>query len=77
MRKEVRIPQQGFTTEYVTIIEWKVSVGEHVDEGQTLCSTESDKAALDIESPHAGTVMEILKAEDEEVEIGEVIMIIE
>lgn len=77
MRKEVRIPQQGFTTEYVSITEWHVCVGDWVEEGMPLCTMESDKAVAEVESPCAGTVAEILKAENEEAGIGEAVLLLD
>jgi len=77
MTYEVKIPQQGFTTEYVTVMKWYVSVGDTVEEGKPIYNMESDKAAMDIESPCSGKVTALLKSEGDEADIGETIMIVE
>lgn len=77
MQYEVKIPQQGFTTEYVTLTKIYVKEGDIVKEGMPLCEMESDKATMDIESPFSGKVGSILKNEGDEANIGEVIVTIE
>jgi pyruvate/2-oxoglutarate dehydrogenase complex dihydrolipoamide acyltransferase (E2) component len=77
MKFEVKIPQQGFTTEYVTLTKIYVAEGDSVKEGMPLCEMESDKATMDIESSFSGKVASILKSEGAEANIGEVIMTIE
>lgn len=74
---EVKIPQQGFTTEYVTLTKIYVAEGDEVKEGRPLFEMESDKATIDVESPVSGKVMSVMKQADEEANIGEVIMTIE
>jgi pyruvate dehydrogenase E2 component (dihydrolipoamide acetyltransferase) len=77
MKKNVIIPHQGFTTQYVTIAKWHVKPGDSVREGAPLLAIESDKSAFDVESPYAGTVLEVLKPEGEEADVGETILIME
>ncbi len=77
MRYEVKVPQQGETTEYVTISKWNVSVGDEVKEGAELGEMESSKTTAPIESPFTGKVVELLKEEGDEADVGEVIAIIE
>ena len=77
MRHEVNVPQQGLTTEYVTIGDIYVNVGDTVSIGMALCNMESEKAVLDLESPVDGTVEEILKNTGDEADIGEPVFIIE
>jgi pyruvate dehydrogenase E2 component (dihydrolipoamide acetyltransferase) len=77
MRQAVKIPKQGFTTEYVTITQWYVKPGDDVKENQPLCSMESDKATADVESPCDGKVVEILVMENDEVNVGDDILVLE
>ena len=77
MKYEVKIPKQGFTTEYVTILKWHVSVDDKVKEGMPIYEMESDKATMDVESPCTGKVAEILKNEGDEADVGETVMVIE
>ena len=76
MNVEVCIPHQGLTTETVTIVKWYKSVGDEVKEKEILFSTESEKAVLEVESPAAGTLIEILVTEDNEAEIGQTVALI-
>lgn len=77
MKYEVKIPQQGFTTEYVTIRKWYVGIGDEINEGTPIYEMESDKATMDIESPCSGKVAAILKEDGDEANVGEAIMIVE
>ena len=77
MKYEIKIPQQGFTTEYVTIRKWHVGAGDEIKEGMPIYEMESDKATMDVESPCTGKVEALLKNEGDEANIGETVMIIE
>ncbi len=56
--------------ETATVIEWKVAVGDEIEEGDLLAEIEADKAAAEMKSPVSGTVEELLLDEGEAVEIG-------
>lgn len=56
--KEIRLPDLG-DFENVEVIEIAVSVGDKVEPEQTLITLESDKATMDIPSPHQGKVTDI------------------
>ncbi|MGA2323758.1 MAG: dihydrolipoamide acetyltransferase family protein [Sedimentisphaerales bacterium] len=60
MAKEVRLPKFGDTMEEGTIVDCKVSVGDHVKSGDVLFDVETDKATLEIESPADGYVKQII-----------------
>lgn len=77
MQYEVKVPQQGETTEYVTISKWYVKVGDQVKEGDELGEMESAKTTSPIVSPCAGKVLSILKEEEDEADVGETILILE
>ena len=77
MRHEVKIPQQGYTTEYVIITKLYVDVGDEIQEDIPIYEMESDKTTADVNSPYSGTIVEILKNEGDEADIGETIMIVE
>ncbi len=48
-----------------------VSVGDHIDAGQTLCILEAMKLMNEIEAEVAGTVLEVLPENAQPVEYGE------
>ena len=77
MRYEVKVPQQGYTTEYVTIAKWHISVGDEIKEGMPIYEMESEKTVMDVASPCSGRVAAILKDAGEEADIGETIMLID
>ena len=77
MRSEIKVPQQGLTVDYVTLIQWKVTVGQKVTKNMPVAEIESEKATLDVESPADGVVAEIIAQPQEELVIGQVMGYIE
>ena len=70
---DVTMPKWGMTMQEAVISEWLVAVGDTVTEGQPIVRVESDKVDAEVESPGAGTVVELLVAEGETAEVGSVI----
>ena len=54
-QKLIKVPDLG-GVEKATLIEWLVSVGQDVDEETPLATLESEKASMDIPSPHKGKI---------------------
>ena len=54
-----------------------VDVGTHVSEGQTLLIIEAMKTMNHIPAPHAGTVRQVLVENNQPVEYGETLVVIE
>lgn len=77
MNKTIHVPQLGFTTQYVTISKWYVKPGDQVNEGQVILGIESEKTAMDVESSYSGVVLELLKSEGEEADVGEAVLVLE
>lgn len=77
MQYEVKVPQQGETTEYVTVSKWNVKVGDEVKKDEELGEMESAKTTAPIVSPYTGKVVAILKEEGDEADVGEAILVIE
>jgi pyruvate dehydrogenase E2 component (dihydrolipoamide acetyltransferase) len=63
------VPDIGSDDE-IDVIEIAVSVGDQVEEGDTLIVLESDKATMDVPSSHAGTLIKILAAEGDKLRTG-------
>lgn len=57
MATPVEMPKPGNTVEECLITEWLVEEGAAVSTGDILCNIESDKAAFEVESPAAGTLL--------------------
>ncbi len=64
---------------HITGTVWKieVSVGDEVDEGDTVAILESMKMEMPVEAEDEGTVKEILVAEGQAVSEGDVLMVLE
>ena len=54
-----------------------VSVGQHVNQGDTVCIIEAMKIMNQIEADQSGTVMEILVNDGEAVEFGQTLVVIQ
>ena len=60
MANKIILPKLGQTMEEGTIVEWLVQEGDDVARGDVLCTVESDKAVLEVESRNKGTLLKIL-----------------
>ncbi len=70
---ELQMPKFGATMTTGEINEWHVKVGDHVSNGDTVCTVSSDKITNDVQVFASGVVVEILAEEGDEIEIGSVI----
>ncbi|WP_261815925.1 pyruvate dehydrogenase complex dihydrolipoyllysine-residue acetyltransferase [Vibrio gallicus] len=73
--QEVNVPDIG--GDEVEVTEIMVSVGDSVEEEQSLITVEGDKASMEVPAPFAGTVKEIKIAEGDSVTTGSLIMVFE
>ena len=73
---EVKVPDIG-DFEEVPVIEIHVSEGDEVEVEQPLVTLESDKATMDVPSPVAGTVREVLVSINDKVSEGTPIVVLE
>ena len=76
MATEILMPRQGQSVESCIIINWNVNEGEPVNEGDTLCEVETDKASFDVESTVSGTLLSVLYPVDADVEVLKPIAIV-
>ncbi|MFZ5483108.1 MAG: dihydrolipoyllysine-residue acetyltransferase [Pseudomonadota bacterium] len=74
--KEVRVPDIGNFKD-VEIIEMMVQVGDTVAADSSLMTVESDKAAMDIPAPFAGTVKELKLKVGDKVSEGSLILLMD
>jgi 2-oxoisovalerate dehydrogenase E2 component (dihydrolipoyl transacylase) len=71
MAREVfNLPDLGEGLTEATVIEWFIKVGDEVELNQKVLTVETAKAIVELPSPFAGVVTEILVAEDVEVPVG-------
>ncbi|MCQ9384346.1 2-oxoglutarate dehydrogenase, E2 component, dihydrolipoamide succinyltransferase [Brevibacterium moorei] len=66
----VVMPALGESVTEGTVTRWLKEVGEHVDVDEPLLEVSTDKVDTEIPSPVAGTVLQHLAEEDDEVEVG-------
>ena len=72
----IKLPQKGLTEETAILTKWYVKAGDTVKEGQYLFAVETGKASFDVESEAAGTVLELLVEEGEELPISAYVCVI-
>ena len=70
MAVQFRLAALGHTMEKGRVLEWFVSEGGTIKEGEPLLSVETDKAAVDVDAPISGVVLRIIGQVDEEYEVG-------
>ncbi|HEY0576400.1 MAG TPA: dihydrolipoamide acetyltransferase family protein [Pseudonocardia sp.] len=70
MRQVFRLPDVGEGLTEAEILSWQVAVGDTVTVNQILVEIETAKAAVELPSPYAGTVLELLAEPGATVEVG-------
>jgi 2-oxoisovalerate dehydrogenase E2 component (dihydrolipoyl transacylase) len=71
------MPDVGEGVAEAEVVEWHVKVGDRVEEDQHLVDVMTDKATIDIESPVAGTVIEVAGEVGDVIAIGAMLLVIE
>ena len=66
MAVPIIIPKEGQSMETCRIVKWHKKKGDTVSQGDILCEVETDKAAIDIEAPAGGIVLDIFFEDDTE-----------
>src|SRR5512132_3832979 len=67
---EIRMPQMGESVSEGTVLEWHVSEGDAVEEGQTVVEVSTDKVDAEVPAPADGVIRKILAEVDETVQVG-------
>ncbi|HIZ35726.1 MAG TPA: 2-oxo acid dehydrogenase subunit E2 [Candidatus Ruania gallistercoris] len=67
---EFRLPDVGEGLTEADIVGWLVSVGEVITVNQNIVEIETAKSLVELPSPYAGTVAELLVASGDTVEVG-------
>ncbi len=76
-RYEFKLPDIGEGIAEAEIVAWHVKVGDTVGEDQQLADMMTDKATVEMESPVAGTVLEVAGEVGDMIPIGSVLVVIE
>ncbi|MEO0945856.1 MAG: 2-oxoglutarate dehydrogenase complex dihydrolipoyllysine-residue succinyltransferase, partial [Pseudomonadota bacterium] len=73
---DVMVPTLGESVTEATVASWFKQPGDTVAADETLCELETDKVSVEVPSPAAGVLSEVLKAEGETVEAGGILAIL-
>ena len=76
-RYQFKLPDIGEGIAEAEIVAWHVKVGDVITEDQQLADMMTDKATVEMESPVAGTVLELAGEVGDQVPIGSVLVVIE
>ena len=76
MATEVKLPKLGQTMEEGTIVSCMVKLGDKVKKGDIIFEVETDKAALEMESPAEGYVNQILVSSGQTITVGDVVLVL-
>src|ERR687898_1092096 len=67
---EIVMPEMGESVTEGTVLEWHVSEGDQVAEGDTVVDVSTDKVDADVPAPASGTITKVLVGPDETIEVG-------
>ena len=70
---EVQVPQLSESVAEGTLASWKKKIGDSIARDEILIDIETDKVVLEVPSPGAGVLVEIIKNDGETVVSGELI----
>ena len=77
MKRQFAMPDVGEGLTEAEIVTWNVAAGDTVTVNQILCEIETAKAAVELPSPFAGTIGELLVGPGETVAVGTPIVVID
>ena len=77
VRRPFVLPDLGEGLTEAELVAWHVAVGDEVTLNQVLVEVETEKAVVELPSPFAGTVVELLAAAGETVRVGAPLITIE
>lgn len=72
-----RLPDIGEGIAEAEVVAWHVKVGDRVEEDGRLADLMTDKATVEMESPHAGTVLEVAGEVGDVIAIGTPLVVLE
>lgn len=74
---EFRLPDVGEGIAEAEVVEWRVSIGDQVREGDVLVAIETDKAIVEMPSPATGTVSRLGAEAGTILAVGELLVVID
>jgi multifunctional 2-oxoglutarate metabolism enzyme len=67
---QITMPEMGESVTEGIVLEWHVSVGDFVNEGDTVVEVSTDKVDAEVPAPMSGTITALLAEVDDEVPVG-------
>ena len=67
---QIEMPAMGESVTEGTVLEWHVSEGDFVEEGDTVVEVSTDKVDAEVPAPAIGTITKLLVAVDDVVKVG-------
>ena len=67
---QVLMPEMGESVNEGTVLEWLVSEGDQVEEGQTIVEVSTDKVDAEVPATADGVITKIHVGPDETIEVG-------
>jgi pyruvate dehydrogenase E2 component (dihydrolipoamide acetyltransferase) len=77
MATEIKLPELGEKLEEGEVLDVKVAVGDTVKEGQTLLEVEAEKSTVEVPSPLAGRISQLMVKKGEQVKVNQTLCLIE
>jgi pyruvate dehydrogenase E2 component (dihydrolipoamide acetyltransferase) len=77
MKKEIKLPDIADNVDSGYLSRVLVSVGDVIEEDQSIIEVETDKATTDIPSPYGGKIVDIKVNEGDEIKVGQIILVVE
>src|ERR1700755_1551871 len=74
---QLLLPKMGESVAEATIIKWLKKPGDHIEADESVMDIATDKVDSEVPSPVSGKLVEQLCKEDDVVQVGAVIAIIE
>jgi len=69
-RVPLNMPKMSMTMEFGTVVEWLVSVGDEVRDGDVLVVVTTDKVDMEVEATFPGVIEEIIAQEGDQLDVG-------
>ena len=77
MKVNLKLSRIGMNMQEATIVKWAKQVGDEFSKGDILYEIETEKVTQEVEAPGDGKMLEILVAEEDDAQVGEVVCVVD
>ena len=77
MSIEIKVPVLGESVVEATVAKWMKNVGEKVNADEPIVELETDKVSLEVPSPKAGVLTDIVAQEGDTVEVDAILALLQ